>query len=350
MENEQYVTAATALPSHYFDTMSLMNSQATQVIKDGKNYLFIAGGYGYDPTIQDMKTFDTLTVLDVDGMVDSIWAAANATELTVPDLGSFIWQTHHEDMQVTGGVMMFNPASNEPGTPVSPAQDHLYLVVGQTFQGSYVSEKSDTYTYIRGMRKFAVPYPTGQGGTALPPIVVTEITATIDTSNSPDYSAAMSSQLARRDLNVVPTFLPGTFKFEDGKAYPGATILSGVFNQDGSNAPYLQPIHVNFNKENMTRDPNPSYIPVFSSRPFFQLFNNYDCCNLQLFSTEKLQGYIYNVLCGGVSFFYKTENDPTGFQLDQVNDLFKAPFTTDISIIKQDNHGHFTQVSSSNSE
>jgi len=60
------------------------------------------------------------------------------------------------------------------------------------------------------MRKFAVPYPTGQGGTALPPIVVTEITATIDTSNSPDYSAAMSSQLARRDLNVVPTFLPGT--------------------------------------------------------------------------------------------------------------------------------------------
>ena len=37
-------------------------------------------------------------------------------------------------LQVTGGVMMFNPASNEPGTPVSPAQDHLYLVVGQTFQ------------------------------------------------------------------------------------------------------------------------------------------------------------------------------------------------------------------------
>ena len=31
MENEQYVTAATALPSHYFDTMALMNSQATQV-------------------------------------------------------------------------------------------------------------------------------------------------------------------------------------------------------------------------------------------------------------------------------------------------------------------------------
>jgi len=42
----------------------------------------------------------------------------------------------------------------------------------------------------------------------------------------------------------------GTFK--DGKATPGATILSGVFNQDGSNSPYLQPLLVNFNPENKT--------------------------------------------------------------------------------------------------
>jgi len=58
------------------------------------------------------------------------------------------------------------------------------------------------------MRKFAVPYPTGQGGT-LPPIVVTEINASKDTTNAPDPDA-ISCQLARRDLNVVPTFLPGT--------------------------------------------------------------------------------------------------------------------------------------------
>ena len=37
-------------------------------------------------------------------------------------------------LQVTGGVMMFNPASNEPNPPGSEAQDYLYMVVGQTFQ------------------------------------------------------------------------------------------------------------------------------------------------------------------------------------------------------------------------
>ena len=56
------------------------------------------------------------------------------------------------------------------------------------------------------------------------------------------------------------------------------------------------------------RDPNPKYIPVYSSMAFFQLFNSYDCCNLQLFSVENKQGNIYNVLCGGVSFFYKTND------------------------------------------
>ena len=45
--------------------------------------------------------------------------------------------------------------------------------------------------------------------------------------------------------------MTGTFKLDDGT--DGATILSGVFNQDGSNAPYLQPIVVNFNNTNKTR-------------------------------------------------------------------------------------------------
>ena len=46
-----------------------------------------------------------LTVLDVDGLADSIVAAAaasaaNPPKLSVPDLESYIWQTHHESIQV----------------------------------------------------------------------------------------------------------------------------------------------------------------------------------------------------------------------------------------------------------
>ena len=54
-------------------------------------------------------------------------------------------------------------------------------------------------------------------------------------------------------LNNIFPCMTGTFTFGDGTALPGATILSGVFNQDGSNAPYLQPIVVNFNSTNKTR-------------------------------------------------------------------------------------------------
>ena len=84
-----------------------------------------------------------------------------------------------------------------------------YLNAILTIQGSYASGDPDIYTYIRGMRKFAVPWPTQ--GNPLPPIVVTDIIPSSDTSNSPDHDAAMSAQLARRDLNVVPTFLPGSY-------------------------------------------------------------------------------------------------------------------------------------------
>ena len=88
---------------------------------------------------------------------------------------------------------------------------------------------------------------------------------------------------------------------------PGAVILSGVFNQDGSDAPYLQPIVVNFNPTLETKTPSPTEIPIFTSRTFFQLYNQYDCANAQLLSIED-GATQYNVLMGGVSFFYKTDD------------------------------------------
>ena len=94
---------------------------------------------------------------------------------------------------------------------------------------------------------------------------------------------------------------------------PGAVILSGVFNQDGSDAPFLQPIVVNFNSTIKPVDNSAKHIPTYASRAFFQLFNQYDCANAQLLSIED-NATQYNVLMGGVSFFYKTTLDPTGKQ------------------------------------
>ncbi len=99
----------------------------------------------------------------------------------------------------------------------------------------------------------------------------------------------------------LSTFILATFT--NGKGYVGAVIFSGVFNQDGSDAPYLQPLLINFNP-NLTAQgsANPKKIPMYTSASFFQLFNNYNCPNIQLFSAE--QGVMYHVLLGGVSYFY----------------------------------------------
>ena len=112
--------------------------------------------------------------------------------------------------------------------------------------------------------------------------------------------------------NPIDSYI-GTYKAAAGdkpaSAFPGAIILSGVFNQDGSDSPYLQPIVVNFNP-NLEAETStvPLKIPIYSSRPFFQLFNNYDCANVQLLSQAGGTATQYNVLLGGVSYFFKTQD------------------------------------------
>ena len=74
-------------------------------------------------------------------------------------------------------------------------------------QGAYGQNSDDFYSYIRGMRKFPLPVPDASTG-QLPAVNVVEVKATVDTTNAPDTSS-MDAALARRDLNVVPSFLPG---------------------------------------------------------------------------------------------------------------------------------------------
>lgn len=73
-------------------------------------------------------------------------------------------------------------------------------------QGDYSGK--DLYSYTRGMRKFAVPYPDKSGN--LPIICVEEITANTDTTSAHDVDG-IKAALARRDLNIIPAFLPGMY-------------------------------------------------------------------------------------------------------------------------------------------
>ena len=149
---------------------------------------------------------------------------------------------------------------------------------------------------------FPVPYL--DENRKIPSIEVSYLNAFNSTSGAHNVFS-LDAQLARRDLNVVPTFLPNSLDSRTGKALPGALILSGVFQQDGSNAPYLQPIVFSFNKEDIIL-PGKEDTPIksFSIKPFFQMYNNYSCANLQLFSAADQA--IYNILLGG------RENDSHG--------------------------------------
>ena len=57
------------------------------------------------------------------------------------------------------------------------------------------------------MRKFKLPIPDPSTG-QLPYVNVIEVKASVDTTNAPDTSS-MDAALARRDLNVIPSYLPG---------------------------------------------------------------------------------------------------------------------------------------------
>ena len=56
-DKECWQTAGAALPSAYFQKLSLMNAQGCQVKVGDKNYLYVAGGYGFDTDCKDMVTF-----------------------------------------------------------------------------------------------------------------------------------------------------------------------------------------------------------------------------------------------------------------------------------------------------
>ena len=189
---------------------------------------------------------------------------------------------------------------------------YMYFNILAYFQGNYGGDPSHTFKYTRSIVAFNVPKPEANpdnGTFQLPSIAAVTLNAFNCTSDAHN-AHSLDAQLARRDLTVVPTFLPQSI-YSDAdkkKAFPGALILSGVFQQDGSNAPFLQPIIFSFSSGDITINPpghgKAKTIPTFQVGSFFQLYNNYSCASVQLFSPK--DSAMYNILLGGVSYFFKS--------------------------------------------
>lgn len=240
-----YTSSIMSLPLATRDPLRSTNMQYT-VIGD---YLYMAGGFGWDSTLNRYDTYKTLTAIRIDSMI-------NAVVNGLP-IAPYIRQITDPNLQVCGGEMI-------------TIGDTTYLAFGHYFRGRYQQTPGPVFTQIYSdeIKKFVID----DDGTTLS---LTYYGSVIDTNN-----------FHRRDLNVCPSIdLAGNHSF---------TAFSGVFRKD-ADLPYTAPIHFNVN----------SSYTVDSS--FMQQMNNYACAFLPIF--DSVQGNMYTILFGGCSLYdYDTSN------------------------------------------
>ena len=205
--------------------------------------LYITGGYAFSATVNDHKTFNSLTAIDVPNLIDAV---VNGTAIT-----SFFKQISNDIFAVTGGQLAKIGAT-------------FYLIGGHRFDGRYNPMNNPTFiqTYSNAIRKFSI---TNSG-------------TTLSYSNYEEISDPV--HLHRRDYNLVPQVFP------NGEL--GYTISSGVF-QIAVNLPFQYPIDIKAT----------GYIPLIN---FNQYLSNYQSGKVGLYDATLNQ--MHSLFFGGMSQYY----------------------------------------------
>jgi hypothetical protein len=260
------------------DTLSVTSPQFYQ----SGNTLYITGGYGIDSASGTFTTKDTLTAINVPGLMQWVTGDPNALKKAT----KYIRQITNPIFQVTGGAMY--TASNGITS----------LIFGQNFSG-YVTDSSNG-DYTQQVRTFRII----DDGRHLKVIVLGS------SPSNPNYR--------RRDLNVVPSI-----KIVHNKKVPGYIALSGVFTQD--NGIWTVPVEISSYGVATMADPN-------NSATFKQAMNNYICAHVPLFSNN---GNMYIVLLGGITYGYYQNGV---FLTDS-----ELPFTNEITTVVRSLSGVYQQ-------
>lgn len=184
---------ASGLTADVVDSLSSVNTQCHQT----GDRLVIVGGYGYKRSAADHKTYDTLTFIDLPGLMDWVKQPAG-TETT--QAATHIRQIRNTYFQVTGGSL-------------EKLHGEYQLVMGQNYDGRYRPFLNGIYT--NQVRRFQIiEGPTG------PTVPVESMLAT---APQPEYR--------RRDLNAATVLEAGP---QPGEFLERAIVYSGVFTpQDG---------------------------------------------------------------------------------------------------------------------
>jgi hypothetical protein len=234
---QQYSADLNQLPMNIADPMRSTNMQ---YIQDG-NYLYMAGGFGFDTTLNMYITFSTLTAIHVDNMINAV--------INALPISSSVRQIVDTNLVVCGGDL-------------GKIDNDFYLCFGHNFRGRYADPPVPIFTqvYDTRIKKFSL---TDDGTT----VSLSGFTYQTDTNN-----------FHRRDLNMGPIVNPdGTF---------GLGIYGGVF-QKTENLPYREPIVI---KSTGTT--------VF---PYQQAMSQYTCSLLPIY--DSVTQNMYTTLFGGISLY-----------------------------------------------
>jgi hypothetical protein len=164
------------------DALTSSNQEADQQ----GNRLYIIGGYGVDSSTGVSTTFDTLSAINVPGLIRAVIRGG--------DIAAQVRQIQNPLFQVTGGQL-------------GKLGDREYLVMGQSFLGDYFSSTA-VQQYTDQIQSFEI----------------------VDKPHAlfiRDYQTTTDKlEFHRRDFRMSPVILP--------KGRPGLEAFGGVFTATGS--------------------------------------------------------------------------------------------------------------------
>jgi len=268
------------------DSLSATGSQSFQ----SGNKLYVAGGYGFDTATNDFTTKDTLSAIDISGLMHWVTNPNNGETAA-----QHIRQIFDPMFRVTGGAMMEDKLSS------FKELHYAMLAFGQDVEGPVTFSSSPTYT--GQVRRFYI-IDDGKHLRAFP------------LKSAPKNAAA---DLERTDLNVVPIIESTHNVFSEG-----FLALSGVFTPGFG----IWTVPVEINRFGIPHMANPD-----AAKTFKQGMNNFVCPTLEMFSLK--QRASFTVLMGGISYGFF---DDGGFETDA-----ELPFINQVTTIKRDNNGNFSQ-------
>ena len=276
---------ASGLTADGVDSLSSVNSQFHQQDQT----LLVVGGYGYKRSVAAYRTYDTLTFIDLPGLIGWVKQPSGAETSRAVD---HIQQLRNAYFQVTGGSL-------------KRLHGEYQLVMGQNYTGSYRPFFNGIYT--RQVRRFQV-VAASEGWT----VPAESMLATVP-----------ADAYRRRDLNVATILQAGA---QPGIYEERAVVFSGVFTLEGG----VWTVPVLIAPGGVVTMDNPTAPDTL--RQGFQIYHS---AKVGLFHRATREMHV--VMFGGITVL--EHNSATGqFIADE-----QAPFTNQCGVVVRRQDGKFRQ-------